>query len=704
MKKILAISLFILWTLTLASASEFTRGQAGKIAQVVGRILERHHYKQARLNDDVAEKTLKNYLDALDYNHLIFLQTDVEEFDKRFGKNLDDATLEGDATAAFIIYDHYLARLRERHEVVRKLLKEKYDFTKDEAFLAARNKLPWPADAAEAERLWRFRVKFDLLEGRLAKEKPEETVNTVAKRFDRLVRTMADFGSEEILQIYLTALAHVYDPHSEYMGPIAAENFEINKIKLSLSGIGAELRSDDGYARVIRLLPGGPAEMSKQLKPNDRIIAIAQGDGQPVDAVEMKLSKVVELIRGPRGTEVRLTVIPAGSNDGSIRKVIRLVRDEIKLSEQKAKATIIERPDGAGVERRIGVVALAQFYENSAQDVERLLERLKKENVSGVVLDLRRNAGGILPEAVKMTGHFITQGPVVQVQDGRKRTQVLADQDSKIAYDGPLVVLVGRLSASASEIVAAALQDYGRALIVGDQSTHGKGTVQSVLPLNQVTRLDSVPDLGKFKLTVSKFYRISGRTTQRIGVTPDIILPSINDYLDLGEASMENSLPDDQIAPLEYARSGKLNAYLLELQKRSAERVRGSTDFRYLNEDIEVLKKQRAEKTVSLNEARRLQERSEKEGRLNARKQERAQRKPLTEKVFEITLDAAEHAKPLQLFTAGKQKEEDPLVEAGDLGANARGEVELEPPVDLHLEEAIRILHDYNKLSTITKR
>lgn len=439
--------------------------------------------------------------------------------------------------------------------------------------------------------------------------------------------------------------------------------------------------------------------MSKQLKPNDRIIAVAQGNGEPVDCVEMKLRKVVEMIRGPAGTEVRLTVVPASSPGGSVRKIVTLIRDEIKIAEQYAKAKVIDHPDENGQVRRLGLITLPQFYDNCARDVEKLLVRLQKENVSGVILDLRRNGGGLLDEAIALTGLFIRKGPVVQVRDNRKPNQVFVDDDDKVAYDGPLVVLVGHLSASASEITAAALQDYGRALIVGDQSTHGKGTVQSVLSLDRFLASPSVPNPGNLKLTVSKFYRIAGGTTQKRGVAPDILLPSLYDYMEIGEDHLPNCLPADETTPLEYERLDRVRSFLSELQRRSLDRTKHSQDFAWLGEDIERLKKQREDKTVSLNEAQHLKEQGEEMMRTEGRQKLRAQRPPTGEKVFEVNLDIVDQNKPIVALSGVKQKESDRLAAVPDSDAPEDASEEDSVVRDFRLEETLSILNDYVALA-----
>lgn len=500
--------------LSLSAQAEFTRPQAGAVAHLVGKVLEELHYRRSPLNDQTSEIFLKNYLNSLDYNHLVFLQTDVDDFKSRFGNSLDDLTLKGDASPAFDIFTTYLLRLDERSKQVTNLVQEKFDFTTDESIVLNRNKEAWPASVEEATKLWRGRIKYDLLSARLSKEKDSEVVSRILRRYQRLQKSMKELDSEDILQMYLSGLSHAYDPHSDYLAPQEAKNFEIQNISLSLSGIGAQLEWDDGYTKIRSLVPGGPADLSKLLKPGDRIIAVAQGDAEPVDVIEMRLNKVVQMIRGKRGATVKLTIIPASSGDSAAHKVISLVRDEIKLNERFAKAKIIETAGPDGRMHRQGVIDLPQFYKECSDHVEALVIKLKKEKVDGIILDLRQNGGGILEEAINLTGLFIKKGPVVQVKDSRRVTNVLEDNNSKLVYDGPLIVMVSKLSASASEIVAAALQDYGRAVIVGDQTTHGKGTVQQVLPLDRYMRPEMVAEPGEIKITVSKFYRVAGGTTQ----------------------------------------------------------------------------------------------------------------------------------------------------------------------------------------------
>lgn len=688
-------------------AVEFTRDQAGRIAKSVGDLLDRAHYKGAPLNDEVAAMHLKNFLDALDFNHMIFLQPDVDEFTEKYGKELDNLTKKGDASAAYEIFTRYLQRLDAAVGRVGSLVKEKHNFTTDEKFIPQRNKLPWPKSEADAQELWRQRVKFELLGGKLAGDTLEKAAEKTTKRYARLQRNMKQFDSSDILQAYLSALGHAYDPHSDYMAPAVAKNFNIHNVQLKLTGIGAQLtQTDEGYTEIMNLTPGGPAELSKQLKPKDRIVAVGQGSAEPVDCVDMKLDEVVDMIRGKKGTEVRLIVIPVGAASDAERKEIRIVRDEIKLKESYAYARVVELAGLDGKLQRLGVIELPQFYQKCAADVEKLIGRLKKENISGLVLDLRRNGGGLLNEAVELTGLFIKRGPVVQVRQP-KQTEVLEDEDARLAYDGPLIVAVGHHSASASEIVAAALQDYGRALIVGDQHTHGKGTVQTLFPLAQWMGTRQVTDPGQLKFTISKFYRIAGGTTQKHGVTPDITLPNVLDLLETGEAYLPNVLDADNIQPAKYQRTDRVNGSLDQLRKLSTDRIAKNQDFRYILEDIEQVKKQRADKSVSLSEPQRLKEKAEAEARAEVRKKEREARAAVTDKVFLVKTETVDKNQPLVALQPPKPKAEDKNNPNPKASAPKNPEDGEEPEdttdaakaiLDVYLKETLSILSDYIRL------
>jgi carboxyl-terminal processing protease len=669
----------------------------GQIATATAYMLTNFHYARKPFDEAVSSQFLDRYLEMLDPQHIHFTQADLAEFEP-YRTNLNHLTLPsrrlGDTTPACKIFNRFVERLEQRTAYADDLLKhEKFTFDTDERIAINRKEMPYPANLDEAKKLWLQRLRFEYLQELLGKigahkknlaattktQPPfaetnapvktttvvppkktdeEEIVDTLSHRYYRNLRFFTEWNNEDVLQVYLTALAHVYDPHSDYLGRAQLEQFAIG-MNLSLFGIGAELTTEDGYCKIRRLLPGGPAIKSKLFKVNDRIVAVAQSNQPPVDVVEMSLPKAVELIRGPKGTEVNLTIIPAGA-DASTRKVVSLIRDEIPLEDFAAKAKIIETTDRSGGTLRLGVIDLPSFYatfetssskdkpepKSTTADVAKLLDKLKEENVAGVILDLRLNGGGSLEEAIKLTGLFIKTGPVVQVRDEKTRIQTLDDDDPTVQYDGPLVVLTSRHSASASEILAGALQDYGRALIVGDISTHGKGTVQSVNPLRAFIRpTDNAPtnDPGALKLTIKKFFRPSGLSTQLKGVIPDIVLPSIaNESKDIGESALENPLPCSTIASAKYDHFNLVEPYLSELRTRSADRVAADQEFAYVREDIELFKRRQADKTISLDEKQRLKEQDEAEARQKARDQDRLARPEPQEKVYEITVKQAD--------------------------------------------------------------
>ena len=708
-------------TAPLAKAVELSEEDSGKIARVVGFLLSQTHFKRTPLNDDISTAFLRKYMESLDYSRMVFLQPDYDEFDAKYGTLLDNLTKRGDVSPAFEIHKRYFTRLKTAHSWLEETIWTNFDFTIDESFVADRTKTNWPANEEEARDLWRKRVKYEVLGTRLGKRRGVEAMKAkvnngevarkddgtpvkpydiktekekILRRYERFLRVRTEMDSGDVLQVYLTALSNGYDPHSDYFSPREAENFEINNIKLSLTGIGARLQWDDGYTKLIELVPGGPAIRSKKLKPGDRITAVAQGEeGEAVDVIEMQLDKVVDKIRGEKGTMVRLTIIPVDAADDSETREVRLIRDKIKLTDSLAKSQVIDYPEGNDSQPRLGVINLPQFYENCARDVALILERFRKEKVSGVVLDLRRNGGGLLPEAVKLAGLFIDQGPMVQVIDSRRRKQVLQDNDTKIGYDGPMIVLVGKLSASASEIVAAALQDYGRALIVGSLSTHGKGTVQTVMPLNNWVRL---PDSGKLKLTVSKFYRVVGSTTQKQGVTPDLILPSPYDYMEIGEATLPNCLEADHTEKLNYRRVNRVAGRVEPLTKLSNGRVKGDQDFAYILEDIETLKKRLKDKSISLNETKRLTEKDEEKAKRDNRKKERKTRGDTKESVFDLTIKMI---KTNTKLGDEVENEEKPIrLEETPEDGEVEEEEEDQPKLDPHMRETLHILHDYIKL------
>lgn len=683
----------------------------GSVAYLTAWMLERLHFTHHPLDTDYSKLFFRQYLEMFDPQHIHFLQSDIAEFD-HYSTNLNRMIIDrpgiADTSPAYEIFSRFLLRLEQRTAYADELLKAgKFDFTADDKIVTDRHEMPYPKDLDAAKQLWGERVRYEYLQEKIARiesdkkktnslaiksptaiapgisetnglsrvaisnattntsltqsssappKTMEQTItDTLLSRYHRNLRVFEDWDGGDVLQTFLTSLARIYDPHSEYLGPVAGDNFA-QQMNLGFFGIGAELTlSDDGYdyCTIKRLMPGGPAIKDGRLKDLDRIVAVAQGEGEPVDVVGMSLTKVVQLIKGPKDTEVRLTVMHAGSPE---RQVINLIRDKIPLEDQAAKARLIELPDASGKMTRIGYIDLPSFYapialgdsslppeesHYTSVDVEKLLKKLEAEKVDGVILDLRRNGGGSLEEAIKLTGLFIKDGPVVQVKnsDPAATVTVYPDRDPSIIYDGPLIVMTSRFSASASEIVAGALQDYGRALIVGDISTHGKGTVQSVNPLQNVMIRGLPSDPGSLKVTRSKFYRASGASTQWKGVLPDIVLPSVlNHVKDIGEKSLDYALPWDTIDRTQFEPVNRTAPYISDLLTRSTERVATNQDFAYVREDIEQVIRRQADKTASLNENTVLKEVETEEARKAARDKERASRKPSGEIDYDITL------------------------------------------------------------------
>jgi carboxyl-terminal processing protease len=685
-----------------------------KIAFMTARLLENYNYMQLPLDKDISTNFYDGYINSLDYRHEYFLQSDLAEFD-HFRTNLDtltvnNKTMTADLSPAFQIYERFQERFQQRTAYVDELLEQdKFKFTADDKIQIDRRHAPFPKDIAEAEELWRQGVRYDYLKEKLARE-ISETNGTFTVKFPADAGTniiaelethnrwnlhlMTNQDSDFVLQTYLNALAHAYDPHSDYLNAPHAQDFSIS-MNLSLFGIGAQLTEDDGYCTIHSLVAGGPASISKQINEKDRIVAVAQGSKAPVDVVGMDLEKVVEQIRGPKGTEVRLTISEAP--DFTKRKEVRLVRDEIKLEDSEAKAKLIETPDDHGGTNRIGILELPGFYapvdagnghatpKYASVDVAKLIKKLKQEHVSGIVLDMRFNPGGSLEEAIKVTGLFIKGGPVVQARNPDGQTVVESDTDPNQLYSGPLVVLINRFSASAAEIAAAALQDYGRAVVVGDISTHGKGTVQS---LNQLKPLmmDTATDPGELKVTIRKFYRITGASTQLKGVMPDIVLPDVFNYwTQLGESNLDNPLPWDTIDPTPYDKLNLVQPYLADLRARSDARLLTNQDFAYMQQDIDLYKKTEAEGTATLNEHEAIKERERDSLRAKARDEERENRPNPGVKIYELTVkNAGEPGLPPPENWLGQTNN----VPAAD-------DKKTPPPFDPIMDESERILQDY---------
>ena len=647
------------------------------IAFASTRLLERYHYLQHPFDQELSKKAFDGYIDALDPRHENFLQSDLEEF-SAIRTNLDVFMVGSHGTAelgpAFAIYNRFSERAVQHTAYACELLaKEKFKFTTDEKFPADRRHAAFPKNMDAAKQLWKQRVRYEYLVDKLANEIHETNdtytielrpnahvahtniISQMDKRYRWNLRLTTNWSSDNVLQAFLNSgIAHAYDPHSDYFSAPRAADFNIH-MNLALFGIGAQLSEDYGYCTIRLLVPGGPAMKSKQLKADDRIIAVAQAGKAPVDVVDMDLEKVVSMIRGAKGTEVRLTISPI--EDQTARRVVTLVRDEIKLENEEATAQLIEYPDG----RRIGVIELPSFYATiggsgehttpkfTSVDVTKLLNKLKSENVEGIVLDLRGNPGGSLEEAVRLTGLFIKDGPVVLARDPNGKIAVDSDPDPDIVYDGPLVVMVSRFSASASEIAAAALQDYGRAIIVGDVSTHGKGTVQQLQPLRLFvwpSSNDASNDPGTLKITKGKFYRVSGASTQLKGVSSDIVLPSIWNHSTLvGEGSIDNAMPWDTIPKatydnlnLAYKKLNLVDPFITQLQNHSLERVATNQEYIYARQDIETYLKAQADKTATMNEPQAIAERERDARRNHARDQERDARPLPAVKIYELTV------------------------------------------------------------------
>ncbi len=677
------------------------------ITAITSKVLESSQFAHKQLDTTLANRFLDRYLDTLDPGHMLFVQSDLDEF-ARYRPTLAEVTRDqGDSALGHRIFKRYLERLDQRVEFTGKLLKAgNFDFSADESFAYDRKKSARPADLDAAKALWRTQLRYEYLQEKLAKKAEPEIVKTLTRRAERTAATMKKFDEKAVLEIYLEALAQVYDPHSDYMGPEQLKSFEI-AMNLSLVGIGATLQNDDGYCKIMELVPGGPAARSGQLKSGDRIVGVSQKKGDEfTDLVDLPLSQTVDLIRGKKGTPVILEIIPSGEADDSARKIITIVREEIKLEDQQAKASVIDFPSGDST-RRIGVIDLPAFYAgdgdakhgptSATADVEKLIGKLKEEKVTGIILDLRRNGGGSLQEAISLAGLFIPAGPVVQTRTMEGKLEIGRDRDGKTSYDGPLAVLTSRFSASASEIVAGALQDYGRAIVIGDTSTFGKGTVQTIVPLGRIMAGQGMipsADPGALKVTISKFYRPSGKSTQLEGVKADIVIPSLSDLPEIGESDLGNPLPWDTISSAKFTPSGTISGSIEALRTRSAERVTIDPDFKELADDIVRYKKIREDKTVSLNEALRQKEKTELKARLEAVKEARIARATPAPDTYEITLKTV--GKP-GLGEIKKPEPPKPDPNADDADPDFAGLADM-PADDIVLREAERILLDYANL------
>ncbi|RDI96850.1 tail-specific protease [Dyella solisilvae] len=604
---------------TLPLTPTTTQAQA---AQLSARFLTRFHYDAQPLDDAMSRKIYKAYLESLDGEKVFFTQADLAKFEP-LRTQMDDAIWNQDLTGPFSMFNFYVQRAIERMTFARGLLAKGFDFTGNETYNYDRKNAAWPKDQAELDTLWRERTMNDWLRLKLAGKPDDEIRKTLDKRYAGYIDRVKQLDGEDAFQSFMNAYAESTDPHTDYLGPRAAENFDIS-MKLSLEGIGAVLQARDEYTAIREVVPAGPAAKSGKVHVGDRIVAIGEGETGPmVDVIGWRLDDVVKHIRGKKNTTVRLEILPADAGVDGKHEMISLVRQKVSIEEQAAKKKVIEVKD-AGVTRKIGVIDLPSFYsdfgarregdkdfKSATRDVAKLLTELKAEGVEAIVVDLRNNGGGSLAEANELTGLFIDQGPVVQVRDARGEVQVQGDDDPGMTWSGPLAVLVNRGSASASEIFAAAIQDYGRGLIIG-QPTFGKGTVQNLVDLDRFTRNNSEkPQFGELKMTIQEFFRITGGSTQLRGVTPDIQFPKNGDEKDFGESTYDNALPWTQIQSADYKPVANLKAYLAPLQAKHDARTATAPGWKLMLDELAQYKKMRDNTTISLNFAQRQTERKE---------------------------------------------------------------------------------------------
>jgi carboxyl-terminal processing protease len=607
--------------------------------QLIQAIISRYHYKKFVFNDSLSSVIFDRYLKALDYNRSYFFQGDIDKFEK-YRNKVDDLLQEGDLTPFYMMYNSFRERINERLDYSDLLLKKEFDFTKDENYEWKRETSPWFKDEKEMNDYWRKKVKNDALNLKLDGKDWKYISETLTKRYENIRKSINQNKSEDVFQIIMNTYTESIDPHTNYLSPITSDNFKIDMSK-TLEGIGAQLQQEDDYTKIAEIIPGGPAFKSKLLNKGDKIVGVAQKSegGEFVDVIGMRLTDVVQLIRGPKGTTVRLQIIAANSGANAKPKEVKIVRDKITLEEQSAKKDIIEIQNDEK-NYKIGVLSIPSFYadfdaaskgvkdyKSTTRDVRKLLAELKDAKVDGVVIDLRNNGGGSLQEAVQLTGLFIKDGPVVQVRNADGTIDEDDDPDPQIVYSGPLAVLVNKFSASASEIFSGAIQDYGRGLIVGDQ-TYGKGTVQNMIDLNKLVSSAS-EKYGQVKITIAKYYRINGGSTQMKGVIPDIKFPSLIDAHEFGESSEPSALPWDQIKSSKFTPAGNLSPYIPKLTQIHEERIRKNPEFDYLKEDIEENKEAIDKKYISLNEEIRKKEKDDLEEKRFQRENERRKIKGL---------------------------------------------------------------------------
>lgn len=668
--------------------------QQAQAAHLAADLLTRYHYKPVPLDDTMSEKIFDHYLKSLDSEKLFFSQADIDQWSSVRSK-LGEAIFREDLSIPFAIFNVYEQRAFERFYYARGLLKDGFDFRLQESYQYTREKEPWSKSEDEIRELWRKRIKNDWLRLKLAGKDDKSIVKTLDKRYDNSLKRIRQIKSEDAFQLFMNAYTMAIEPHTNYMAPRAAEDFDIS-MRLSLVGIGAMLAEKDEFATIRELTPGGPAALSGQLKSGDRILGVAQGmGGDMTDIQGWRLDDAVALIRGAIDSVVQLDVLPAEAGPDGKHKLVSLVRKKISLEEQAAKKSVLNVPDGKAM-HHIGVITLPIFYQDSearqkgdqhfksaTRDVARLLDQMKKEKVEGVLIDLRNNGGGSLTEAVELTGLFVGKGPVVQERDARGNINIEKGNNATLVWDGPLGVLINRGSASASEIFAAAIQDYGRGVVIGEPS-FGKGTVQTMIDLDQIAKNDK-PKFGELKLTIAQFFRIDGGTTQLRGVTPDILFPSLSDPALFGESSFDNALPWMRIKAADYAPFDDLNKFRPILAARHESRIMKDKGFQDLQEDITSFKLQRKRNSVSLNEAERRKERDAEEAKLTSRKKLAGSRNVIHDDIRDEESAPSTNSVAQDDGLQGNER---------DLASELRAEKTRKKAKDVVLNEAAKIVYD----------
>lgn len=598
----------------------------------ISALLSRFHYRNAEVNDSLSSMVFDAYIETMDNNKMYFFKKDVDEFEK-YRYTFDNFIETGELDEPFEIFNIFKKRLGERIIVIDSILNAGFDYTIDEYYVPDRSEEDFPETYAEMNELWRMRLKNEALRLKMAGKEDDEIPETLLKRYQNIHRYILQYDEEDAFQLYMNAFAGTFDPHTEYFSPITSDNFNI-RMSLSLEGIGAQLSARDEYTTVVRIIAGGPADKDGRLDEDDKIVGVGQGeDGEIIDVIGWRIDDVVQLIRGEKGTKVRLQVLKGDKGIDAHPEEIVITRDKIKLEEQSAHKKIIELENGDET-YQLGVINIPAFYidfedkrngnpeyKSTTRDVAKLVDELKEAGVDGIIIDLRNNGGGSLEEAISLTGLFIEDGPVVQVRQSNGEIDIEDDPDPRIQYDGPLAVLVNRYSASASEIFSGAIQDYERGIVIGEQ-TYGKGTVQNLVDLSRYVSAN--PDnIGRLKLTIAKFYRVTGGSTQHRGVVPDIIYPTDLPPEEYGESSWETALPYDEIDPAEFTPFSHLKTLIPPLVEKHNQRIADDLEFQFYLEDIEEAKKLRQKERISLLLENRKRDQEEREAVEKQRDEER---------------------------------------------------------------------------------